>query len=210
MTDSSGNNNLKFIPEAIGNLVSLHELNLSGNQLSYLPHTLLNLKLLQHLRLHPNPFLTPPGAYSPLRTPPSSQVSASAILRAHQCPAKPPDTSLIPPLVELASRALAANFILVDIEKVWELPDYLRAKASYAEERHRWHNNCAICGTWYVDGPTDVNGMGCIEWYDGLYGNDAVPMWKGLCSWICVVAWNARCEETLEADDDSKGERSGL
>lgn len=192
-----GNNRLNFIPAAIGNLVSLRELNLSGNQLSYLPHTLLDLKHLQHLRLHPNPLLTPPESYSPLPTPPSSQINNPAILRAHQCPSRPPDTSLIPSLVEFASRALAKNFILADIDKAWDLPEYLRNKALHAEEQYRWHNNCAICETWYVDEPAGVDGLGCIEWYDSLHGNDAVPISRGLCSWACVVTWNSQVEEIL-------------
>lgn len=197
LTNFSGNNKLNFIPAAIGNLVSLRELNLSGNQLSYLPHTLLDLKHLQHLRLHPNPLLAPPESYSPNPTPPSSQIHNPAILRARRCPSRPPDTSFIPSLVELASRALAKNFILADIDKAWDLPEYLRNKALHAEEQYRWHNNCAICETWYVDEPLGVDGLGCIEWYDSLHGNDAVPISRGLCSWACVVTWNSQVEEIL-------------
>ena len=207
LTNIQGNNKLKFLPATIGNLVSLRELNLSGNQLSYLPHTLLNLKHLQHLRLHPNPFLPPPPSYSPGPTPPSSQVNTPAILRAHQCPSRPPDTSLIPSLVEFASRALATNFVLADIDKAWELPEYLRNKALHAEEQYRWHNTCAICEKWYVDEPVDVNGLGCIEWYDTLHGNDAVPIWRGLCSWACVVTWKSQIEVAL--GEQEKEEKSG-
>src|SRR5579859_4300707 len=106
----SGNNNLMSIPEAIGNLTSLRELNLAGNQLSFLPHTVLDLKNLQHLLLHPNPFMAPPPSYAPLPTPPSSQIATPAALRAHVLPLRPPNTSHIPTLVEFASRTLADNF----------------------------------------------------------------------------------------------------
>jgi hypothetical protein len=193
-----GNNNLKYIPEAIGNLSSLWELNIAGNQLSFLPHTVLNLKNLQHLRLHPNPFLPPPDSYSPLPTPPSSQIKSPAILRAHQSPHSSADTSLVPSLIEYTSRALGKNFILMDIDKAWELPEHLRNKALHAEEQHKWDGTCAMCGTWYVDGPSDVDGnVDCLEWYDTLHGNDAVPIRRGLCSWGCIIHWNRECEQTL-------------
>lgn len=193
-----GNNNLKFIPQAISNLVSLLELNLSGNQLSHLPHTILALPNLHLLRLHPNPFLLPPPSYSPLPTPPSSQVSLPPTLRAHQSPIRPPEIPFVPPLVELTSRALAENFILAEIEKAWELPEYLRGRALRAQERFRFRDTCAVCGTWYVDEPSDVSVEGCIEWYDTLHGNDAVPIKRGMCSWGCIIAWNSQVSEALK------------
>lgn len=193
------------MPEAIQNLTSLRELNLAGNRLSFLPHTLLDLKNLQRLLLYPNPFLAPPPSYAPLPTPPSSQITTPAALRAHQLPLRPPNTSPIPTLVEFSSRTLAANFILADISKAPELPEYIRNKAMHAELRHLWRDTCSICGTWYVDGPTDEDGLGCIEWYDTLYGNDAVPIWRGLCSWRCVEKWDTLCEDILH--DKSKGMR---
>lgn len=181
-------------------MTSLRELNLSGNQLSYLPHTIFNLKQLQHLRLHPNPFLNPPASYAPLPTPPSSQVFIPAILRTHHSPS--PSGSRIPSLVEFASRALASNFVLSEIDKAYDLPEYLRDKAAYAEDRFQWHDTCAICGTWYVDGPIGLDGLGCIEWYDALYGNDAIPIWKSVCSWGCVEKWKIQCDETLRGTKD--------
>lgn len=141
--------------------------------------------------------MAPPPSYAPLPTPPSSQIATPAALRAHLIPHRPPSTSHIPTLVEFASRTLADNFILADISKAPELPEYIRDKAIHAEQRHLWHDTCSICGTWYVDGPTDEQGLGCIEWYDTLYGNDAVPIWRGLCSWDCVDTWDTLCEETL-------------
>jgi hypothetical protein len=170
---------------------------LAGNQLSFLPHTLFDLKHLQHLRLHPNPFLAPPDSYAPLPTPPSSQINVPAILRATQCPSRLLDTSLVPSLVEFSSRVLASNFILADIDKVYDLPEHLRNKALHAEDRHIWHDTCALCGTWYVDGPADEDGLGFLEWYDTFYGNDAVPIHRGLCSWGCVEQWEKQCDETL-------------
>ena len=192
-----GNNNLKVIPQAIGNLASLRELNLSGNQLPYLPHTILTLPHLYLLRLHPNPFLPPPPTYSPLPTPPSSQARMPPTLRLYQCPTRPPGTSFVPPLVELTSRALAENFILTQIDKTWELPEYLRGRASHALERFRFHDTCALCGTWYVDQPSAVPGEECIEWYDTLHGNDAVPIKRGMCSWGCIMTWNTQLSEAL-------------
>ena len=192
-----GKNDLPHIPEAIGNLTSLRELNLSGNHLQFLPHTLLDLNQLQHLRLHPNPFLSPPASYSPLPTPPSSQVNAPAVLRAYQRPTRPKNTASITSLVEFASRALAETFVLADIDKAFELPEYLHDKAHHAEERFKWHDTCSICTQWYVDGPVDENGMGCIEYYDSLHANDAVPVWRGVCSWQCVEKWEVQCQHTL-------------
>jgi hypothetical protein len=106
--------------------------------------------------------------------------------------------------VEFASRALARNFIFAEIDKAWELPEYLREKAAYAEKRYKWRNTCAICETWYVNEPIGLDGLGCLEWYDALYGNDAVPIWRGLCSWGCVEKWNVQCEETLGAGKDGE------
>lgn len=45
--------------------------------------------------------------------------------------------------------------------------------------------------------PVDERGIGCIEWYDSLHTNDAVPIWRGACSWGCIVRWNEQCEEIL-------------
>ena len=198
-----GLNNLECIPEAIGNLTCLFELNVSGNQLSYLPHTILNLKNLQYLHLYPNPFLPPPDSYSPLPTPPSSQVKVPANLRLHQSPHHPEETSLVPSLVEFTSRTLANNFVFMDIDKAWELPDYLRSKALHAEELRKWNNTCARCGCWYVDGPSDSNGhaVDCLEWYDTLHGNDAVPIRRGICSWGCIIQWDKECQ-TLQSGTD--------
>lgn len=200
----SGNNQLKVLPAAIGHLTSLRELNVSGNQLSYLPHTLLNLKQLQHLRLHANLFLNPPPSYAPLPTPPSSQVSLPAILRAHQCPIRPSDVSSLPTLVEYASRTLARNFMVADIDKAYELPEYLRDKAFHAEERYKWHDTCAICGTCYIDEPVDGNGLGCLEWWDSLHGHDAIPIWRGMCSWKCVDKWDNDCIQLLSTGKDEE------
>ena len=194
---TKGKNDLQLVPESILNLTSLRELNLSGNQLRFLPHTILELKQLQHLRLHPNPFLAPPASYSPLPTPPSSQISMPAILRAYQRPTRPENVPIITSLVEFASRTLAENFVLADIEKAYELPEYLHDKALHAEERFRWRDTCSICKRWYVDAPVDRDGMGCIEWYDSLHGNDAVPIWRGLCSWQCIEKWEMNCQQTL-------------
>lgn len=118
-------------------------------------------------------------------------------MRATHLPLRAPRTSLIPTLAEFASRTLAANFNLTDIGKAPELPEYIRDKAIHAEQRHLWHDVCSICQTWYVDGPIDEGGLGCIEWYDTLYGNDAVPIWRGLCSWGCVEKWDLSCGKTL-------------
>jgi hypothetical protein len=109
----------------------------------------------------------------------------------------------VPSLIELASRTFANNFMFAEIEKLYELPDYLREKVLHAQERHKWHDTCAICKVWYVDEPIDVNGSRCIEWYDSLYGNDAVPIWRGVCSWGCVDKWKAKCEEMLGETKDT-------
>lgn len=202
--NSLGKNDLQLIPEAIGNLVSLRELNLSGNQLRFLPHTILELKHLQHLRLHPNQFLPPPPGYAPLPTPPSSQVNIPAILRAYQRPDRPESAPIITSLVEFASRTLAQNFILADIDKAYELPEYLRDKALHAEERHKWRDTCSICLKWYVDAPVDENGLGSLEWYDSLHGNDAVPIWRGLCSWQCIEKWNEQCHQKLGEQENKQ------
>ena len=195
---------MKTIPAAIGNLVSLRELNLSGNQLSYLPHTLLHLKHLQLLHLRPNPLLSPTLSESQedLPTPPGSQINLPAVLRVHQCPSRPMDASQVPSLSEFASRTLASVFSLAEIDKVWELPEYLRDRAIHAEERYRWRDTCAICGKWYVDEPTSTNELGCIEWYDSLCGNNLVPVKKGLCSWACISRWNEDCIATLSEEDE--------
>jgi hypothetical protein len=100
--------------------------------------------------------------------------------------------------VELASRALAENFVVTEIEKAWELPEYLRDKTMHAQERFRFHDTCAICGRWYVDEPSDVGEEGCIEWYDTLHGNDAIPIRKGMCSWGCIIVWNTQLLEALK------------
>ena len=119
-------------------------------------------------------------------------------LRLHQCPTRPPETSFVPPLVELTSRVLAENFNLTEIDKTWELPEYLRGRALHALERFRFHDMCALCGTWYVDEPSAVLGDECIEWYDTLHGNDAVPIKRGICSWGCIAAWNSQLLEALK------------
>jgi Leucine rich repeat len=196
-----GKNKLTYIPGAIGNLQSLRELNLSGNELSYLPHTIFDLECLQHLRLHPNPFLAPPDSYSPLPTPPSSQVNVPAVLRAYICPEKPLDVSFVPSLVEFASRELARNFILTDIERVYELPEILRNKALHAGDRFKWDEVCGVCASWYVDEPFSEGSLGCIEWHDALFGNDTIPIWRGMCSWRCVVEWKKHCDAILKEND---------
>lgn len=123
-------------------------------------------------------------------------------LRVHQFPTRPPETSFVPPLVELTSRALAENFILTEIDKAWELPEYLRGKALHAQERFRFGNTCAVCGVWYVDGPSDVLTEGCIEWYDTLHGNDAVPIKRGMCSWGCIITWATQISEALKEENE--------
>jgi len=86
----------------------------------------------------------------------------------------------------------------MDIDKAWELPEYLRNKALHAEQQYKWYNTCAICGTWYVDGPSDEDGkVDCLEWYDTLHGNDAVPIRRGICSWGCTFPWIRECQKTL-------------
>lgn len=77
----------------------------------------------------------------------------------------------------------------------------------HAEERERWHDTCAMCGTWYVDEPIDINGLGCIEWYDTLHGSDAVPIARSMCSWACIVNWNTQCEKILGENGKEESKR---
>jgi hypothetical protein len=88
---------------------------------------------------------------------------------------------------------------------VYELPEYLRDRAAYAEDRYKWHDTCSICGNWYVDAAIGLDGSGCLEWYDTLYGNDAIPIWRGLCSWGCVEKWDVQCAEMVASKDDADG-----
>jgi hypothetical protein len=101
--------------------------------------------------------------------------------------------------VELASHALASNFIFSEIDKAYKLPGYLLDRAVYAEDRYKWHDTCSICGNWYVDGAIGLDGS---EWYM-LYGNDAIPIWRGLCSWRCVQKWDIQCDEMVASNSDT-------
>ena len=89
----------------------------------------------------------------------------------------------------------------MDIDREWELPECLRSKALHAQEQHKWRNTCAMCERWYVNGPGDGDEeVDCLEWYDSLFGNDAVPIRRGLCSWGCVITWNQDCEGALNEE----------
>jgi hypothetical protein len=171
----------------------LKELNLSGNQLTCLPHTILSLRELQHLLLYPNPFEPPPPSYSPLPTPPSSQLHQPAILRAFLPPVEDSSSHVTPSLVEFASRVLAENYILTDIDKV-DVPDLLRNKIHHIDLQHKWRNRCSVCGKWYVDGPSENPFM---EWYDSLHANDTVPIRRGVCSWGCLQQCTIRCQKSI-------------
>ncbi|GAA6025473.1 hypothetical protein JCM10207_000782 [Rhodosporidiobolus poonsookiae] len=53
-------NRLEHVPEGVGRLSRLEELNVAGNLLRYLPAEILELDNLKKLFLYPNPFLPPP------------------------------------------------------------------------------------------------------------------------------------------------------
>lgn len=88
-----GNNDIKFLPPGISQLVNLQSLNIAYNKLEYLPSELMDMKSLTALMLFPNPFIPDPHPQTKTR-------SVSQTKRIG---------SRVPSLTELSLRSLFAK-----------------------------------------------------------------------------------------------------
>lgn len=162
-------NNLREIPQQIGNLKSLQELSVGSNNLSYLPAELLLLPNLTVLSVVPNPWLELPEGVENLH-----DEMPSLVFRQVYVASEPPT------LVELAQRVLADHDLLVRDRKSWALSEHQQKLVDTAQiSRERGHV-CFYCRKPYIRAIGQVT-----EWWNVCH-NKALPFRKFYCTQRCL------------------------